>query len=428
MEESPQSVGETNTHSNVTGATGSSIADCIEILDDNDISSQTNQSVNIQRNESIELEEEVEEADTDPDKIMYEIPVYLSQKLTNKLFIVQHPVRPRANPYIGKNTPREARFKPHSQKLELDIPLQTTSQWYDRDRGAELALGLNDKEARTIYDRTWKFDQYDGLLDKQTLQSTIVPPQATYWMGTMKNNALHLTPVHATLQLRPGLKYHDKIDEKNRNANKKAQVLEEEDSINELKSSRMMSDEHSIVSNKVRGSGKGKISMNAITDKSTDKSLLKKNSRPKLQRIGEEESWIKMRYYDAESIETDEIFNQIRTIQTDPLVCTTTNLNEYLDKISAFPTTVIDNTIVVDEIVNRPPNKLLSTNLRTDSISKPIELLPAKPQLNSTTRSTPSSSKSLSSKGTRVSPSRGTRGSRGGTGIRGKRVGMCNEI
>ncbi|CAG8628893.1 9943_t:CDS:2 [Cetraspora pellucida] len=422
MEESPQSVGETNNHNIVIGATGSTIADCIEILDDNDISLQTNQSVNIQRNESIELEEE---ADTDPDKIMYEIPVYLSQKLSNKLFIVQHPVRPRANPYIGKNTPREARFKPHSQKLELDIPLQTTSQWYDRDRGAELALGLNDKEARTIYDRTWKLDQYDGLLDKQTLQSTVVPPQATYWMGTMKNNALHLTPVHATLQLRPGLKYHDKIDEKNRNANKKAQVLEEEDSINELKSSRMASDEQSIVSNKVRGPGKGKVPMNAITDKNTDKSLLKKNARPKLQRIGEEESWIKMRYYDAESIETDEIFNQIRTIQTDPLVCTTTNLNEYLDKISAFPTTVSDDPIVVDEIVNRPHNKL-STNLRTDSISKSTELLPAKPQLNSTTRPAPSSSKSLSSKGTRVSPSRGARGSRGG--IRGKRGSAWTRI
>ncbi|CAG8632948.1 4331_t:CDS:2, partial [Scutellospora calospora] len=199
-----------------------------------------------------------------------------------------------------KNTPREARFKPHSKKLELDIPLQTTSQWYDRDRGAELALGLNDKEARTIYDRTWRLDPYDGLLDKQTLQSTIVPPQATYWMGTMKQNALHLTPVHETLQLRPGLKYHDKIDEKNRNANKKAQALEEEDSISELKSARMASDDQSVVSSKLRGPGKGKLPMNSITDKSTDKSLLKKNTRPKLQRLGEEESWIKMRYYDVE--------------------------------------------------------------------------------------------------------------------------------
>ncbi|CAG8780500.1 22955_t:CDS:2, partial [Gigaspora margarita] len=323
MEESPQSVEETNNH-----------------------------------NEIIELDEE---EDNDPDKIMCEIPVYLSQKLTNKLFIVQHPVRPRANPYIGKNTPREARFKPHSQKLELDIPLQTTSQWYDRDRGAELALGLNDKEARTIYDRTWRLDQYDGLLDKQTLQSTIVPPQSTYWMGAMKDNALHLTPVHATLQLRPGLKYHDKIDEKNRNANKKAQVLEEEDSINELKSSRMASDDQNIVSNKAKGHGKGKLPM---------------------------------------SIETDEIFNQIRTIQTDPLVCTTTDLNEYLDKISASSTTAIDDPVIIDETVARPLNKPISTNLRADSISKPTELSPARPHPNLTARSTPTSSKSLSSKGT----------------------------
>lgn len=126
--------------------------------------------------------------DPDPNEIIKEIPIYLSQRLSNKIYIVQFPVRPRANPYVGKNIPREARYKPQTDKLELDIPLQTNSLWYNRDRGEELMLGLNDKEVQTIYDRTWKRgDQTDGLLDKQTLQSTIVPPQANYWIGMMKD-------------------------------------------------------------------------------------------------------------------------------------------------------------------------------------------------------------------------------------------------
>src|ERR1043166_39069 len=90
-----------------------------------------------------------------PNEIIQDIPIYLSQQLANQLYIIQYPVRPRTNPYVGNNIPQEARFKQHSQKLELDIPLQINSQWYNRDRGEELVLGLNDKEARTIYDRSW---------------------------------------------------------------------------------------------------------------------------------------------------------------------------------------------------------------------------------------------------------------------------------
>jgi hypothetical protein len=127
------------------------------------------------------------DSELNPNDIIQDIPIYLSQQLANQLYIIQYPVRPRTNPYVGNNIPREARFKQHSQKLELDIPLQTNSQWYNRDRGEDLVLGLNDKEARTIYDRSWRRDRNDGLLDKQTLQSTIVPPQANYWMGVIKD-------------------------------------------------------------------------------------------------------------------------------------------------------------------------------------------------------------------------------------------------
>src|SRR6266542_448599 len=161
-------------------------------LSDSEIFETTENKIDIPLNVPITQEESCmlisdSDSELDPNDIVQDIPIYLSQQLANELYIIQYPVRPRTNPYVGNNIPREARFKQLSQKLELDIPLQTNSQWYNRDRGEDLALGLNDKEARTIYDRSWRRDRNDGLLDKQTLQSTIVQPQANYWMGVIKD-------------------------------------------------------------------------------------------------------------------------------------------------------------------------------------------------------------------------------------------------
>ncbi|CAH1762716.1 23372_t:CDS:2 [Entrophospora sp. SA101] len=239
------------------------------------------------------------EPNLDSNDIVQEIPIFLSQQLSNNLYIVQHPVRPHNNPYTGINAPCEARFKQDSVKLELDIPLQTNSKWYDHERGKDLALGLNDKEAKTIYDRTWRRDQSEGLLDRQTLQSTIVPQQANYWMGVVKDGNLHLTPIRSTFQLRPGLKYLDKIDEKQKNANKKAQAMEEEDTNNEFGSinggNKQSTDEFIIGSSKTKITGKVK---GKNTETNTEKSSIKKNVRTNAQRFNDEEKWKKMKYYD----------------------------------------------------------------------------------------------------------------------------------
>src|ERR1044072_9849745 len=69
---------------------------------------------------------------------------------------------------------------------------------------------------------------------------------------------LHMTPVHTTLQLRPGLKYLDKIDEKLKNASKKAQAMEEEELVSDLKSVKLNQEDPGIGSSKGKGSGKGR--------------------------------------------------------------------------------------------------------------------------------------------------------------------------
>ena len=69
---------------------------------------------------------------------------------------------------------------------------------------------------------------------------------------------LHMTPVHTTLQLRPGLKYLDKIDEKLKNASKKAQAMEEEDLVNDLKSVKLNQEDPVVGSSKGKGLGRGR--------------------------------------------------------------------------------------------------------------------------------------------------------------------------
>ncbi|CAI2182774.1 11193_t:CDS:2 [Funneliformis geosporum] len=361
------------------------------------------------------------DTELDPNDIIQDIPIYLSQQLSNELYIIQYPVKPRTNPYVGNNIPREARFKQLSQKLEFDIPLQTNSQWYNHDRGEELALGLNDKEARTIYDRSWRRERNDGLLDKQTLQSTIVQPQATYWMGVVKD-------VHTTLQLRPGLKYLDKIDEKLKNASKKAQAMEEEDLVNDLKSVKLNQEDPGVGSSKGKGSGRGRPPGSTGDDKTSDKSSLKKNTRPTSSRMVEEEKWKKMKYFDENSSETEVILNKMYALQTVLLECKTKNISEYIDAISTFPKTIDELSSNIEEGQPSEISASSFNSLRPELNQMPIPITSLTPSVINPSAAT----KTLSNPPTRtISRSRGSivpvksgrvsalRGP--GRGIRGKR-------
>ncbi|EXX61859.1 uncharacterized protein OCT59_004366 [Rhizophagus irregularis] len=400
-----------------------------------EIDSETFEHISENKPSSVSLLQEESQSDKymlhselNPNDIIQDIPIYLSQQLANQLYIIQYPVRPRTNPYVGNNAPREARFKQHSQKLELDIPLQTNSQWYNRDRGEELVLGLNDKEARTIYDRSWRRDRNDGLLDKQTLQSTIVPPQANYWMGVIKDGGLHMTPVHTTLQLRPGLKYLDKIDEKLKNASKKAQAMEEEELVSDLKSVKLNKEDPGVGSSKGKGSGRGRPSPGFTSeDKITDKSSLKKNTRPTSSRMMEEEKWKKMKYFDADSTETEDILIKMHTLQTDLLECKTKDINDYIDAISTFPKTIDEPLSNIEEGQQSEISTLLSPLRPEINQTHPLFIPPTpgvinssvtKPSSNLSTRSISSRSRgsnipSKSGKASTLRSSRGTRGKRG---------------
>ncbi|KAJ1729741.1 hypothetical protein LPJ61_003381 [Coemansia biformis] len=138
------------------------------------------------------------------EEIVAEIPVYLTQKLEKQLHLLQYPqkigaVRP------GELQPRTARIKPIHGQIELDIPLDVHSPMYNKRRGAELGEGIAD----------------DGrLLDTTTLVSVNIPKSSEYLVGVMQGGELHLTAIDKVTQLRPSLKYLDRIAEKDLAARK----------------------------------------------------------------------------------------------------------------------------------------------------------------------------------------------------------------
>ncbi|KAI8967108.1 DNA-directed RNA polymerase III subunit Rpc5 [Mycotypha africana] len=180
--------------------------------------------------------------DDEEDEILAEYPIYLSTELSQYLYLFQYPMR--STPFNNKTGPTAARLKPKAKMVELDLPLDTRSPHYSTERGEDFAMGLNDKTFKTAYDRRMEEHEEelsgygrsrqtkkeeDELLDKMTLTSVQVPCQTKYAIGVIRDEALHITPIRTTIQLRPGFKYIDKIDEKWKAANKRIQDVEKQE-------------------------------------------------------------------------------------------------------------------------------------------------------------------------------------------------------
>jgi hypothetical protein len=137
--------------------------------------------------------EESEERERGPDyadegdELVKEIPVYLSQRLAKYLYLFQYPVRAAALPYAHGHGPSKARIKPLSQLIELELPIDTKAQEYNRERGEELALGMNDKALRTALDGELDDEGEREMLDKQTLVSSLIPNATNYLAGVLRN-------------------------------------------------------------------------------------------------------------------------------------------------------------------------------------------------------------------------------------------------
>ncbi|GMH37543.1 hypothetical protein BSKO_05416 [Bryopsis sp. KO-2023] len=130
----------------------------------------------------------------DDDELLFEMDVHLgSTSLVDvQLYLMQYPLRPAWRPY-STDEAEQIRFKPKANRLEMDIPLDTTSNQYD--------------EHCCEKHRIKKF----------TLKSSEVTQSTAYAIGLVRNGALYLSRVDSMFHMRPSISHVDsREDEEDR--------------------------------------------------------------------------------------------------------------------------------------------------------------------------------------------------------------------
>ncbi|CDS13510.1 hypothetical protein LRAMOSA05686 [Lichtheimia ramosa] len=266
------------------------------------------------------------EHDPADDEVLTEIPVFLNTKLAKHMYIFQYPMR--SIRFDSRSGPKAARIKPNANMVELDLPLDTRSAYYSTERGEDFAMGLNDKSIKTAYDkrmeeheeeqmygRSSTAKKEEELLDRMTFSSTEVPSQTNYVVGAMRDGELHLTPVRSTIQMRPALKYIDKIDEKFKAANKRIQDIEKDDA-------------------PAKKPAPSKAQALQVSMKNTEKeNPARRNAYSMAVRNAEEENWMPVVYYDETTQQAEIMYEELFTQEKESLNCTTSR-SEYLNQLS----------------------------------------------------------------------------------------------
>ncbi|KAH0607573.1 uncharacterized protein H6S33_002607 [Morchella sextelata] len=198
-------------------------------------------------------------SDDDDDPVVCSYNIQITSPVAPDLYVFQYPVRSRQKPYTKAESscPVEARFKPRSGLVEVDVPVnvhvnydeEKGKTWGDvlRKAGREAAgkalpgvggaAGANkrrkveeeeeDEEGAEEEVDVGAMDFAEALkrgrvLDRQTLGSRIQADNTKYMVGVFKNDQLYLTPITSTLQLRPQFHHVDTAVEAERAASKAA--------------------------------------------------------------------------------------------------------------------------------------------------------------------------------------------------------------
>ncbi|KAJ1830710.1 hypothetical protein IWW55_000905 [Coemansia sp. RSA 2706] len=228
------------------------------------------------------------------DEILVEVPVYLTQKLAKQLHLLQYPQK-NSTVRKGELNPRDARIKPVHGQLELDIPLDVDSPMYNDERGRELGGGLGTGRR----------------LDITTLGSVDIPKNSDYLAGVIHHGELHLTNIAKVTQLRPSLKYLDRLAEK-KLAESKIDDYEEPDDEKDAKTQT--------------------IQVTVRSAQAEEALRQQQHSIAFIQKKLEEEPWSRLSYYDVGTSESVSKCGKLVATNREPLVCRTTP-DEYLTSV-----------------------------------------------------------------------------------------------
>ncbi|KAJ1990646.1 hypothetical protein GGI25_004093 [Coemansia spiralis] len=229
------------------------------------------------------------------DEIVAEIPIYLTHDLAKNLHLLQYPQR-SGSIKPGELLPSVARIKPIHGQIEMDIPLDVQSPMYNKERGLELGAGLSDN---------------NRLLDITTLVSVNIPKNSTYAAGVFQNGELHLTPIEKITQLRPSLKYLDRVAEKELAASK-LDIDDEEEEYKEVKAQT--------------------VQVTVRSAQAEEALRQQHNSIAFMHQKLEEEPWSKLLYFDVGTEESNAVYSKLFASNREHLTCKDSP-DEYLTKI-----------------------------------------------------------------------------------------------
>lgn len=116
------------------------------------------------------------------DPVVREMDVHINQALAKQLYLLQYPMRPYER---GMPLPVEAKIKPVNSLLEVAHTIEQDGRNYDNNVPPSCAL--------------------TSIVHKGTKVDAVT----NYAIGVVQDGKFHLTPLHATLQMRPSFKHID---------------------------------------------------------------------------------------------------------------------------------------------------------------------------------------------------------------------------
>ncbi|KAL8610290.1 hypothetical protein ACOMHN_062022 [Nucella lapillus] len=155
---------------------------------------------------SMDVDDSMDEHD---DPVVHEVDVYLSKTLESNLYVLQYPQRHAKFPISGTSC-THAKVKPKQKVVEIGLARNTHPTRYFMSRGVQYAssAGADNVDEEQPHFRS-------DILDTEILRSVASPSEMNkYAVAVLKDDEVHLTPLHAFVQLHETLEYLDKAKSK----------------------------------------------------------------------------------------------------------------------------------------------------------------------------------------------------------------------
>ncbi|XP_014215014.1 DNA-directed RNA polymerase III subunit RPC5 [Copidosoma floridanum] len=153
-----------------------------------------------------------EAMEEDDDPVVKEIPVFLSKRLADKLFIFQYPMKPAISGYDDAEFLKTA-IKPVNQEVMIEVAIDTTDGHFNQKKGEDIAASAEEPVKKDGEEKKPYFE--NDVMDKIVLKSSRALPNCdNYGIGVYQDGEFHITPLKGFLQLRPDFGYLDKADKR----------------------------------------------------------------------------------------------------------------------------------------------------------------------------------------------------------------------